>query len=240
MLKLNTRLISITAVFTALVTLATAALQISIPETKGYFNIGEIIIYTAALLFGPIVGAIAGGVGAALADIITGYYIYAPATLIIKGIEGYVVGYLVRKLPRIKNTLSNVFVNASLLIAFTGIWMSLYSGTMTFSLTLGTWEILTLNASSIAIYILIIIVFIITALILTKMLESSTLVLSTLTGGAIMVLGYYLYESLILNVVALAEVPFNIGQAVIGTMGAIPIYTALRKMLKQYKVPLFD
>lgn len=53
-------------------------------------------------------------------------------------------------------------------------------------------------------------------------------------------LGYYLYETFILNVVALAEVPFNIGQAVVGTIGAIPLYSTLKKVLKQYRVVLVD
>jgi Predicted membrane protein len=68
-----------------------------IPSTKGYFNIGEAMIYTAAILFGPLIGAFAGGVGSMLADILLGYYYYAPATLVVKAIEGFVVGFLSRK-----------------------------------------------------------------------------------------------------------------------------------------------
>lgn len=55
--------LAIGAVFAALVCVATLALTLGIPATGGYFNIGEIVIYVAALLFGPIVGALAGGVG---------------------------------------------------------------------------------------------------------------------------------------------------------------------------------
>jgi uncharacterized membrane protein len=43
------------------------------------------------------VGAFAGGFGSALADAITGYAHWAPFTLIIKGIEGLVVGYIAYK-----------------------------------------------------------------------------------------------------------------------------------------------
>ena len=41
-----------------------------------------------------VIGGIAGGVGSALADILLGYAIYAPATLIIKGLEGFIIGVI--------------------------------------------------------------------------------------------------------------------------------------------------
>ncbi len=84
-------------VFAALVCIATVGFTISIPATTGYFNLGEIVIYTAALLFGPYVGAFAGGIGAAAADMLIAPQ-FALATLIIKGFEGAIVGFLNKKL----------------------------------------------------------------------------------------------------------------------------------------------
>ena len=55
------------------------------------------MIYAAALLFGPLVGAIAGG-GAAIADILVQPPSICPGTLIIKGFEGAIVGFLDKKL----------------------------------------------------------------------------------------------------------------------------------------------
>jgi len=49
------------------------------------------MVFTAALLFGRLVGGLAGGIGSAIADII-GYPLFAPYTLIIKGLEGFVAG----------------------------------------------------------------------------------------------------------------------------------------------------
>ncbi|MHA1694562.1 MAG: ECF transporter S component, partial [Candidatus Helarchaeota archaeon] len=66
----NTFVVTITAMMTALVAITTFAIQLYIPATSGYFNIGEIIIYTSAIIFGPIIGGISGGVGAAIADLI--------------------------------------------------------------------------------------------------------------------------------------------------------------------------
>lgn len=83
-----------TAMAIALVTVAT--MFIRIPSIKGYVNFGDIMIFTTAALIGKRTGLIAGGIGSAIADLI-GYPIYAPATLIIKGIEGLICGLLIRK-----------------------------------------------------------------------------------------------------------------------------------------------
>jgi uncharacterized membrane protein len=88
--------IAVAAIFAALVAVATLTFVIPIPATSGYFNLGEVLIYTAALLFGPLVGLIAGA-GASIADMLVAPQ-FAPGTFIIKAIEGFLVGYLTRKL----------------------------------------------------------------------------------------------------------------------------------------------
>jgi uncharacterized membrane protein len=81
-------------VFTALTFAITFWLQVPIPATGGYINIGDVAVMFTALLFGPIIGGIAGGLGPMLSDIFSPYIIYAPATLIIKGIEGFLIGLI--------------------------------------------------------------------------------------------------------------------------------------------------
>ncbi|MFW9942293.1 MAG: ECF transporter S component [Candidatus Thorarchaeota archaeon] len=94
-LPINGLVLSITAIFTALSFVITFWIQIPIPATGGYINIGDTAVMFTALLFGPIIGGIAGGVGPMLADIFSGaYIIYAPATLVIKGIEGFLIGLI--------------------------------------------------------------------------------------------------------------------------------------------------
>lgn len=88
------------AVFAAAVAVATMA--ISIPVGLGYLNFGEVVIYTAAFLFGGVVGGLAGGVGAAAADVILGFAMYAPITFVAKGIEGFVVGRVAGESTRSK------------------------------------------------------------------------------------------------------------------------------------------
>ena len=82
------------ALLIALTTAATMAVRIPVPRTGGYINLGDSVIYVAALLFGPVSGLVAGGIGSALADFLGGYAQYAPFTLIIKGLEGLIVGAL--------------------------------------------------------------------------------------------------------------------------------------------------
>jgi uncharacterized membrane protein len=96
--------LTLATVFAALVFIVTSQIPpIPIPATSGYFNVGETIIYVAALLFGSAVGALSGGIGAMLADIYLGFGVFAPGTLVIKGIEGAIVGFLNLRLRYITN-----------------------------------------------------------------------------------------------------------------------------------------
>lgn len=135
---LTTTELALTPIFTALVTVATMVFTISVPATSGYFNIGETVIYIAAILFGPYVGAIAGGVGAAISDILLAP-VFAPGTLVIKALEGAIVGLLSRRVLRVTRIVSfgvtfiflTIFVSLALLSStifgiafFSGPWFS--------------------------------------------------------------------------------------------------------------------
>lgn len=80
------------AMMTALSTVLTMFPQI--PSGNGYLHFGDCIIYLTAILMGPIPGALAGGIGHALADILSGYPVFALPTLLIKGAIGFCVGKL--------------------------------------------------------------------------------------------------------------------------------------------------
>ena len=93
----KTKLIVLNGLMIAFVCVATMVIQIPVPMTEGYVNLGDSIIFVTSIVFGPIPGMLAGGIGSALADILTGYSHWAIFTLIIKGLEGYIVGFIVRK-----------------------------------------------------------------------------------------------------------------------------------------------
>lgn len=89
--------IAVSAIMAALVCVATVIVQIPNPATRGYINIGDAMIFVSALTFGSFVGGIAGGVGSALADVVSGYGLYAPFTLVIKGLEGVLAGLITNR-----------------------------------------------------------------------------------------------------------------------------------------------
>ena len=77
--------IAFTACLATIVCVTTYAIAIPLP-IGGYFNAGDIFVLLCGWLIGPWYGALAAGLGAALADCFLGYVPYAPATFIIKGI----------------------------------------------------------------------------------------------------------------------------------------------------------
>jgi len=93
-LRLGTKELAATAVMGALATIATMMFAFPIPATSGYFNFGDAIVMTTALVFGPVIGALAGGLGSGLADLLGGWYNWVIFTAVIKGAEGYVAGML--------------------------------------------------------------------------------------------------------------------------------------------------
>jgi len=84
--------IAVSGLMAALVCITTLLIQIPVPTTGGYVNVGDVMVMTCSLVFGSKVGGFAGGVGSAFADIMSGYGSFAPITFIVKGIEGIIVG----------------------------------------------------------------------------------------------------------------------------------------------------
>lgn len=96
--KTNTRKLTMTAMFTALVFLATRFLAFPGPIPPGYINLGDCVIILCAVLMGGSSAAFAGSVGSALADITyPGGIIFAPFTFIVKGLEGFIAGKIANK-----------------------------------------------------------------------------------------------------------------------------------------------
>ncbi|MHB1295268.1 MAG: ECF transporter S component [Anaerolineae bacterium] len=145
-------MIAITAVFTLLV-------RIPIPATQGYVNFSDVATFFSAFAFGPVTGFVAGGVGAAIADLLGGYPQFAILSLLAHGLQGLAAGALGRGrgLPG--------------------------------------------------------------------------LILAWLAGAIVMVTVYLLGEGLVLTGwgPALAELPFNALQTVVGGLIGIPLVQAIRK-----------
>lgn len=149
----------ITAVLIAMVAVFTILVRIPIPATQGYVSFCDVGTYFAGMAFGPWVGLVAGGVGAAIADVQGGFAQFALLSLLAHGLQGLLAGLLGRgrKLP-------------GLILAW--------------------------------------------------------------AAGALAMMGIYLLgEGLVLTGwgAALAEVPFNLVQTVVGGVIGIPLYLSVRR-----------
>ena len=78
------------AVLTALICVGTMVIQIPMPLTNGYVNLGDCFIILAAWALGGPWSVAAAVIGSAMADLLTGYAHYAPGTLIIKALMAFV------------------------------------------------------------------------------------------------------------------------------------------------------
>lgn len=89
------------ALLTALVCVAT--FMIKVPSINGYTHLGDCMIFISVIILGTRKGALAGGTGAALADLLGGYSQWVLPTFFIKAIMALVMGTITEKLfPKFK------------------------------------------------------------------------------------------------------------------------------------------
>lgn len=168
MKDMNTKVLTRLAILTALTAVMTMVIQIPTVGTNGYLNLGDMVVFLAAMVLGRKGGFIVGGLGSGLADILLGYGHYAPITFIVKGLEGYVAGII-----------------------------------------LGT------------------------------NLGKRVPIIATFIGGIFMVCGYYIAEIFMYGAkAAIASIPGNIMQGILGAVTSVLLYMALKKAgaVKEWKI----
>ena len=97
------RQLTLAALLAAFTTVATLLIQIPTP-TKGYLNLGDCFVNISAWLLGGVYGTAAAGIGSALADVISGYFVYAPVTLVIKAFMALASFHIYQKLSEKHDT----------------------------------------------------------------------------------------------------------------------------------------
>ncbi len=108
---MKTKRIVTAALLAALCCIATMIIKIPSP-LKGYLNLGDCVVLLSGWLLPPFYGFLAAGLGSALADIFSGYTLYAPATFIIKGLMALTAFYLFRSLQNKIRPLSARIISA--------------------------------------------------------------------------------------------------------------------------------
>ncbi|MGN1113664.1 MAG: TIGR04002 family protein [Oscillospiraceae bacterium] len=115
------KLLVFTGLFTAIIYVLTAFLHV--PTIKGYVHIGDGIIFLAASVLPTPYAVFAAAVGGALSDALSGYWIWVPATLIIKGLTAL---FFTSKKPTILNVRNFIALIPALILCVGG--YGLYSG----------------------------------------------------------------------------------------------------------------
>ncbi len=114
-LKKDNKFLVKCAVLIAMTTIMTMVIRIPTPATNGYLNLGDMVVFIAALILGKKGGFIVGGLGSALADVLVGYSHYAPITFVVKGLEGFIAGLILetklgKKYPIIATIVGGVWM----------------------------------------------------------------------------------------------------------------------------------
>ena len=94
-MKSNTQKIVKASMLAALCCVATMIIKIPSP-LKGYLNLGDCMVLLSGWLLPPAYGFAAAGIGSALADVFSGYVVYAPATFVIKGSMAIIAHFFFR------------------------------------------------------------------------------------------------------------------------------------------------
>lgn len=244
-MKNSIRTLTYTALMTAFVFITTSVIKIPIPFTNGYIHAGDTAIFLGGILLGPVHGAVAAGIGSAMADLLGGYAHWALPTLLIKGIMGFIVGYFSSE----KRNQKHVLWGTSL------IWIgSLFA----FIYTAGNTTLETImenveGASSIAmageivknlnIQLLVVAIGLpLLSLILFKLKDRYGITFSQLVGmivaGIVMVLGYYVASGILYGnfLASIFSVPWNIVQFGIGGILAFVINAGLSRSPMKRKI----
>ena len=125
----------LTGVFTAVIFVFTAYLHI--PSHTGYTHVGDAFVYLAACLLPLPYAAFAGAAGAFLADALTGFALWAPASIIIKAVSTVFFTAKANRILTMRNALAllpssaiciggyygyEVLITANVIAPLAGIW----------------------------------------------------------------------------------------------------------------------
>ena len=114
--KFQTKDLVVCGVLMALTTVMTMVVQIPSFGGHGYVNMGDTVVLFSAMYLGKKHGGIIGGVGSALADLISGYGVYAPLTFITKGLEGFICGLICEKIAGKKGNIIASIVGGIIMV----------------------------------------------------------------------------------------------------------------------------
>ena len=90
---------ALNGVLIALVFIATYFIQIRLPISinGGLVHLGNVVLFTIAILYGGRKGAVAGAFGMGIFDVVSGWMAWAPFTFVIRGLMGWIIGSIAHR-----------------------------------------------------------------------------------------------------------------------------------------------
>ncbi|NLP30670.1 MAG: ECF transporter S component [Clostridiales bacterium] len=251
----KTNKLILTGLMIAITAVATMVIAIPIPFTSGYIHLGDSMVFLSVFILGWRYGAIAAGVGSALADLFLGYVHWLPWTLCIKAIMAILMGIIIEKCTGSRrNTIIASLVTAILWLVFHfSVKRIIEYESANNPAALLSEEVPDLSAlgsfinsvqSQLMIVALAIPAFLIIISIIIRKIEHFVIPISEILGmtlaGLWMVFAYYIAAGLIYGNFAVSafSIPMNMLQFIMGFLVASLITAALSKtpLIKRFKI----
>ncbi|MDC7126004.1 MAG: ECF transporter S component [Spirochaetales bacterium] len=108
------------AIMTAVTMVFTYVVRIPVAPTRGYINLGDVAVFFTAFTFGPFTALISGGLGPAIADIVSGYSQWAPITFLAHGLQGLSAALIMKALygRKVTEALAGVVGSVVMLVLY--------------------------------------------------------------------------------------------------------------------------
>lgn len=228
----RTRLMVVTALFTALTCIFTMAIKIDVPMTSGYIHPGDSMVFLSAIFLPWPYGIFAAGVGSMLADILLGYGIWAPPTLIIKSLMAFVLWYTVRQQNKKSFQIALLGVGSVVWIGFMMALLGL-SGNLAdpdAGMPLARYFLM-------AFAVTVPVVLVLFYAIARKRQHLAATFTGMVLAGLIMMIGYYTAASLIYGdfIAPILSLPMNMVQFIAGLLIASALTPVLKLALKHIR-----
>ena len=112
--------IAMTAMMVCIIMVSIALFRIPIPFTQGYVNLSDAMVFMAVIILGWKYGALAAGMGSLLGDLLSGFPMWAPWSLVIKAGMAIIFGLIIRSVSEGRDVTERRFLTVTILGMFLG------------------------------------------------------------------------------------------------------------------------
>lgn len=125
-MRSKVKLISLTALFAALILVATAYAKV--PLVLGYVHLGDVFIVIACFMLPPPVAVCVAAIGSMLADLLAGFVLYMPITFLAKGLMALIFSLFYYKKFKLWRVPVGVIVGSVVMVGLYFVFEMIYYG----------------------------------------------------------------------------------------------------------------